>query len=142
MAIEERRAWILGVVAIAAYSVYLAVVLGRAEQTPLADVEYVPALLWTVGGSIVASIALSIGAALVSPREARTKDQRDREIHRFGEYTGQSFLALGAVAALILAMAEVDQFWIANTIYLAFVLSAVLGSMAKIAAYRRGFQPW
>ncbi|MFD5429241.1 hypothetical protein [Streptomyces sp. NPDC127084] len=142
MAIEEKRAWILGVVAIAAYGVYLALVLGRAEHTPLADVEYVPALLWTVGGSIAASIALSVAAALTSPRDERGKDQRDREIHRFGEYTGQSFLVIGAVAALVMAMAEADYFWIANTIYLAFVLSAVLGSLAKIAAYRRGFQPW
>ncbi|WP_338671684.1 hypothetical protein V1460_01680 [Streptomyces sp. SCSIO 30461] len=142
MAIEEKRAWILGAVAIVAYGVYLAVVLGQAERTPLADVAYVPALLWTVGGSIAASIALSVAAALTSPRDGRGKDQRDREIHRFGEYTGQSLLVIGAIAALVMAMAEVDYFWIANTIYLAFVLSAVLGSVAKIAAYRRGFQPW
>lgn len=49
---------------------------------------------------------------------------------------------IGAVAALLMAMAELDHFWIANTIYLAFVLSAILGSMAKIAAYREGFQQW
>ena len=41
-----------------------------------------------------------------------------------------------------MAMAEADHFWIANVIYLAFVLSAILGSIAKIVAYRRGFQPW
>jgi hypothetical protein len=46
------------------------------------------------------------------------------------------------VAALLMAMAEWDHFWIANVIYLAFVLSAILGSVAKIVAYRRGFQPW
>ena len=39
-------------------------------------------------------------------------------------------------------MAEVGHFWIANAVYLCFVLSAVLGSVAKIVAYRRGFQPW
>jgi hypothetical protein len=43
------------------------------------------------------------------------------------------------VAALVLAMAEADHFWIANAVYLAFVLSALLGSAAKIVAYRRGF---
>ena len=41
-----------------------------------------------------------------------------------------------------LTMAELDYFWIANAIYLAFVLSALLGSMAKLMAYRHGFQPW
>ena len=66
----------------------------------------------------------------------------NREIYRFGEHIGQSFLVVGGVAALIMAMAEWDHFWIANVIYLAFVLSAILGSVAKIVAYRRGFQPW
>ena len=46
------------------------------------------------------------------------------------------------MAALVLAMRELDPFWIANAAYLAFVLSAAVGSAAKIAAYRGGFQPW
>jgi hypothetical protein len=37
---------------------------------------------------------------------------------------------------------EVDYFWIANVLYLCFTLSAVLSSIAKIFAYRRGFHPW
>lgn len=142
MTFEEKRAWIMGVVAVGAYAAYLAIVLGRADGTPLADVAYVSTLLWTVGAAIVVSIALNIGIAVAAPKDANRKDQRDREIGRFGEYTGQSFVVLGGMAALGLAMAEVDQFWIANTIYLAFVLSAVLGSAAKLAAYRCGFQPW
>jgi hypothetical protein len=77
-----------------------------------------------------------------SAKDAGVKDQRDKEIYRFGEYIGQSFLVIGGVAALVMAMAEVDHFWIANAIYLAFFLSAILGSVAKIVAYRRGFQPW
>ncbi|WP_326586172.1 hypothetical protein [Streptomyces sp. NBC_01294] len=72
-------------------------------------------------------------------RGGEDQDQRDREIHHFGEYIGQSFVVIGGVAGLVLAMAEVDQFWIANAIYLAFVLSALLGSAAKIVAYRLGF---
>ena len=54
----------------------------------------------------------------------------------------QSAPAPDPIAALGLAMAELDYFWIANVIYLAFVLSSVLGSAAKIVGYRRGFQPW
>ncbi|WP_404962067.1 hypothetical protein [Streptomyces sp. 147326] len=142
MAVEEKRAWIMIVVTVVSYGAYLAVVLGRAGDAPLAQVPYVAALLWTVGAAIVASIALHITVAMLAPKEDTTKDQRDREIHRFGEYTGQSFIVIGGVAGLVLAMAEADQFWIANVIYLGFVLSALLGSMAKIAAYRLGFQPW
>ncbi|WP_200904378.1 hypothetical protein [Streptomyces yangpuensis] len=142
MAVEEKRAWIMIVVTVVSYAVYLALVLGRSGDGPIAEEPYVAALLWTVGSAIVASIVLHIAVALLSPEEGRTKDQRDREIHHFGEHVGQSFVAIGGVAGLILAMAEADQFWIANALYLAFVLSALLGSMAKISAYRTGFQPW
>jgi hypothetical protein len=142
VAVEEKRAWIMLSVAIVSYAVYLTVVLGRAAGVPLTQAPYVSALLWTVGASILASIALHITVAAFSREGGSTKDQRDREIHRFGEYIGQSFVVIGGVAGLALAMADVDQFWIANAIYLAFVLSAVLGSSAKIVAYRFGFHPW
>ncbi|MFD7439749.1 hypothetical protein [Streptomyces sp. NPDC059909] len=142
MTFEEKRAWIMGVVAVVAYTAYLAIVLGRAEHTPLAEVSYVPTLLWTVGAAVAAAIAVEVVVAIASPKDTHRKDQRDREITRFGEYTGQSFVVIGGVAALAMSMAELDHFWIANAIYLAFVLSAVLGSVAKISAYRWGFQPW
>jgi hypothetical protein len=142
MSFEEKSAWIMGVVAVGSYSAYLAIVLGLAGGTPLTEVSYVAPLLWTVGASIAASIALHAVMGISSPRDAGKKDQRDKEIHRFGEYIGQSFVVIGGVAALLMAMAELDHFWIANVIYLTFVLSAILGSVAKIVAYRRGFQPW
>ena len=137
---EEKRAWILGIAAMVSYAVYLVVVLGRAGERPLAEVPYVATLLWTVGASIAATIVASILAAMIS--KDGEKDQRDREIGRFGEYVGHSFVVIGAVAALLLAMAEAPHFWIANAVYLAFTLSAILGSVARIFAYRRGFQPW
>ena len=36
-------------------------------------------------------------------------------------------------------VAKVDQFWIANALYLAFVLAAIASAVVKIIAYRRGF---
>jgi hypothetical protein len=142
MSYEEKSAWIMGVMAVSSYAVYLAVILNGAALIPLADVAYVAPLLWTVGASILGSIVLHALIGVFSPKEAGRKDQRDREIYRFGEYTGQLFVVVGGVAALLMAMAEVDHFWIANVIYLAFTLSAILGSVAKLVAYRRGFQPW
>ncbi|MFJ8076610.1 hypothetical protein ACIQ7Q_22340 [Streptomyces sp. NPDC096176] len=139
---EEKRAWIIAAVTVATYATYLTVVLGRATNSPLADVSYVSAMLWAVGASIVASIVLSIVVSITAPREASRRDQRDKEIHRFGEYVGQSFVVIGGVAALAMSLAELDHFWIANAIYAGFTLSAVLGCVAKIAAYRWGFQPW
>ena len=39
---------------------------------------------------------------------------------------------------LLLTMAEVDYFWIANSLYLAFIIAAVVGAVVKLVAYRRG----
>jgi predicted membrane protein len=77
--------------------------------------------------------------AIAAPDDAGKRDQRDKDINRYGEYVGGLVLGVAAVVPLILALAEVDHFWIANTIYLAFILSATAGSIVKIVAYRRGF---
>ncbi|MBA3490439.1 MAG: hypothetical protein H0T78_13030 [Longispora sp.] len=146
MSSEEKNAWFMLVVTVAAYGTYASIILSRAADTPLTEVSYVATLLWTIGAAIVAAILLNIVAGImsgiVSPKEANQKDQRDKEINRFGEYIGHSFVVIGAVAALGMALVEMDYFWIANVIYLMFVLSSVFGSVAKIVAYRRGFQPW
>jgi MFS family permease len=141
VATEEKRAWIMVVVAIAGYGAYLALVLASAAGGPLVEASYVPALAWTIVGGILAGIVLNIIVGIVSEEHGR-KDQRDKEINRLGDNIGQSFVILGAVLAMIFAITGVAAFWIANVIYLAFVLSAILGSIAKIIAYRRGFQTW
>ena len=139
---EEKRAWIMAGVTVLAYGIYLGLLLGGTRTGPLTEVPYAALMLWTIGGAILGTIVLNIGAGLISPREATVTDQRDTEIHRTGQYIGQSFVILGAVLALLFALAELDPFWIANVIYLGFVLSAVLASVTRIVAYRRGFQTW
>ncbi|WP_030276244.1 hypothetical protein [Streptomyces sp. NRRL B-24484] len=142
MAVEEKRAWIMLLVTLCSYAAYVATVLGGAGSGPLTAAPYRAALLWSVGLAIAASVVLHIAVSIAAKEGGRQKDQRDREIHRFGDHVGQSFLAIGGVAVLVLAMARADHFWIANAAYLAFVLSALFGSAAKIDAYRRGFGPW
>jgi len=142
MALEEKNAWFMGVIAILAYGVYVVLILGAAGSDPVHTVDYIPALIATIGAAILANVILNIAVSIVSPRSARKKDGRDREIYRFGESGGQAFVIAGALGALILAMLQVEHFWIANEIYLAFVLSAVLASVLKIVGYRVGFQKW
>ena len=139
MTLEERRSWTYLAVAIVAYGAYLATILTRAASVPLVDVDYVPAMLWTIGIAIVVGIVLSIVQGIFTPRREQTKDARDREIELLGEHVGQAFLVIGGVAALLLAIIEADHFYIANVLYLCFVLSAVVGSVAKVIVYRRGF---
>ena len=139
---EEKRAWIMLAVSLTAYLVYVVVVLRRAAGRALAETPYAGVLLWTVGGAIVAAVAAEAVVGLSVRREVLVTAVRDREIGRLGEHTGQSFVVVGAVAAMLMAMAGWDRFWIANVIYLCFVLSAVLGSITKIAVYRGTFPQW
>ncbi|GLZ82004.1 hypothetical protein Afil01_68110 [Actinorhabdospora filicis] len=142
MAFEEKRAWIFIAVTLAAYLTYVAVVVTGAGDGPLAEASYVPAMLWSIGGAIVASVAAEVVVVAVGGRGQRRKDERDREIDRFGTWVGHAFLVIGGVAAMVMAMLETPYFWIANAVYLCFALSSLLGALARIAAYRRGFQPW
>ena len=142
MTLEEKRAWIRLVTAIAAYGGYMAVELDRAAGRPLAGVPYAAALLWSVGAAIVAAIAAEVVFGVVSPKASLAKDIRDREIGRLGDYVGQSFVVIGALAAMLMAMAGWERFWIANVIYLCFVLSAVLGNVTKVIVYRGSLPQW
>jgi hypothetical protein len=140
VAFEEKRAWALAVIAVAGYAVYVVLVLGGAAGRPLVEAPYVGALLWTVLFGIVAGIVSGIWFGIVSRNDGPQADERDREIGRFGDHIGQSFVIIGGVSAMALAMFEAPHFWIANVLYLCFVLSAVLSSVAKIAAYRWGMR--
>ena len=142
MSFKEKSTWIMAVITVGAYVAYLNLILGRADNAPLTEVPYASTLLWTIGAVMVASIVAHIAVAIASPQDADKADQRDREIERHGDYTGHWFIVTGAVAALGMSMAELSHFWIANVIYLAFVLATLLGSAAKILAYRRGFRQW
>ena len=138
MSYEEKGTWVYLVTSAAAYLVYLAIMLGRVASTPVDQVPYVAVLLWTCGASIVANMAGRMLVEMARPSDSRRADVRDKEIYRFGEYASRWFLVAGAAAAMLMAMAKWDYFWIANVIYLGFVLWAVAGSALKLVAYRRG----
>ena len=139
---QEKRAWIMLVVSAAAYAAYAAVILSRAGGHPLARVPYAATLLWTVGAAIAASVVAETALGIVHRGESRLKDERDRRIGALGDHVGSSFVVIGAVAAMLMAMAGWDRFWIANVIYLCFFLSALLGSVTKVIAYRTGLPQW
>jgi small-conductance mechanosensitive channel len=136
MSYEEKSTWVQGVLAVVTLAVYAGITLGQAATVPLTETPYATTMLWTIVGSIVVSIVIHIGLGLFS--RDRKKDQRDREFHSFGERVGNGFLVAGTLAALVMAWLEWDWFWIANVIYLGFVFSAILSSIAKLVAYRRG----
>jgi hypothetical protein len=138
MSYEEKRIWVYLVTSAGAYGVYLAIVFERALRTPIAQVPYVSTLLWTTVASMVASMVGRTMVETARPSDSRRGDVRDKEISRFGEYASRWFVIVGAAAAFCMALAKWDYFWIANVIYLGFVLWATVGSVVKLVAYRRG----
>lgn len=154
MSIPERRAWAQLGMTVAVYVVYLGLVIAAAGGGPIADADYIAPMIGTVIGGIVGAIVLEIilgiGVGVVAGMrsgrrekpEREVRDERDRQIDRFGEAVGRAFLVIGGLAVIALAMLEAAPFWIANVMYLAFVVSALTDAAARIASYRRGAPAW
>jgi hypothetical protein len=143
MSYEEKGTWVYLVVSVTGYAVYLFLVLPEfLSGVAVDEIDYVPAMLWTIGGAIVGAIVLRILVEIVVPSGSTRGDVRDKEIDRLGDRVGNAFLVIGALGALVLAVFEGGYFWIANVIYLAFVLSAILSSVTKVVVYRKGVPTW
>ena len=137
MTLQERRSWIYLVTSVVAYVGYLWYVVTHADGSPLAETAYQKPLVVSIVVAILVNIGAEILLAMNRPIDTQS-DVRDKEIRQIGDFTGSSFVVIGALVGLLLALGERDYFWIANAIYLGFVLSAILGSLTKIALYRKG----
>ena len=142
MVYEERNTWVGLIVSAIGMTIYVIVVLQQAGGGPLTDVVWWPIMLWTIGASIVASILLSIlwgiFAGMRDPDGVGRSDIRDRDIARMSSRVGQAFMVIAGLAVIVLCAFEADWFWIANTMFFGFALSAFVGGIASVIAYRRG----
>lgn len=139
MSFEEKGTWAYTIVVLIVSGVYFASVLGHVGEVPVSEIEYVRPMITAIIATIVATIVGYIVVAISAPSEADKKDERDKNINRFGQSVGYSMLGLLNLLPLGLAMAEFEQFWIANAIFLAGVVAGTITSIVKIVAYRRGF---
>lgn len=142
MAFMEKSSWVVIGVGVPTLLVYLAVVVPQVLARPVADVGWVAPMIAAIVAFVIANVLGNVVAAASNPREADLSDERDREIDRFGERIGNWMIIAGSIAALVLAMARADHFWIANAIFVGGLLGALLSSAAKIAAYRGSLQRW
>ncbi len=142
MVYEERNTWSTLVMTVVAMAVYVTLVLVQGAGGPLTDVDWAPLMLWTIGASIVGAILVSIVwgilAGMRDPEGVGRSDQRDRDIAHLGDRAGQAFMVMAGLGAIVLCAVEADGFWIANTLFLGFTLSALVGAVARAVAYRRG----
>jgi len=134
MSYEEKGVWVYLVVSVAVYVGY--------AITVASQPEWIWPLVISIGVAIVAGIVLRILVEIVRPSENYRADARDKGISRRGDAAGNAAIIAGALGGLILALFAADYFWIANAIYLGFVLSAVVSSLVKIAAYRGAIAAW
>ena len=107
-----------------------------------------PAMLWTLGfsivGTIIGSIVGAVGGAVglaargIDPKGQLEGDQRDKDIKRHGDRRA-AWAARGAMfGVLVLAMIGADLFWIGNLVFLAGAVGGIVETTTKIRAYRRG----
>ena len=142
MSFQEKFRWVYLGVAVVTNLAYVAIILGRAQDTPITEVSYAWPMIGAIVVTIVATIAGSILAAITEFRAGERRfeaDERDAGIHRHGEAIGYAVLSVGLLGALGLTMAEAAHFWIGNAIYLTGVLVSLFSTALKLVAYRRGF---
>ncbi|MGL4255149.1 MAG: hypothetical protein ACRCSL_02370 [Microbacterium sp.] len=142
MVYEERNIWASLIVSAIGVAIYTILVLQQAAGGPVDAVDWVPLMLWTIGGSIVAAIVVSIVwgmlAGMGDPDGVGKSDQRDRDISHMSGRVGQAFLVIAGLGVIIECAFEVDWFWIANTMFYGFAVSSIVGGIASVIAYRRG----
>lgn len=162
MTFEEKTTWVSGLVTLIAVGWYASVIVGQIGQVPVEAIAYQRPLLVAVGamivltivGSIATAIASAIGGAVGGAIRAEMRgeravdyvaddvgrtDERDAMIEARGDRMAYYVLAVLMVGALALAMLERPHFWVANAMFAAFVVAALVAAVVKLAAYRRGF---
>ena len=150
MPFEEKITWVSAVVTVIVPVAYFLIVLGRLADSSAADIAYQRPLLIAIGASIVltivGSILTGIGTGISAELRGRSasgeidrKDERDKTISRRGDLIGYYVASAGMVGVLALTMLQYEYFWIANTLYLSFVVATLVSSVVKLVAYHRGF---
>jgi hypothetical protein len=139
MSYQEKGVWVYILAVAATASIYAAIIIGKLAQQNVDEVDFGSTLLWSIGISIGLNIVLRIVVEILTPSDSYKVDARDKAITRRGGYVNGMIVAIGTAPALVLAIIDVDNFWIANAIYADFVLAALISSVVQVVAYRRGF---
>jgi hypothetical protein len=135
---EEKGVWTQLLSFAGAYIAYLAIVVPRLSHTPAAHVSYVAPLVVTTLAAVLIATLVRSALEVARPSDSGRADVRDRDIARFGEHASRWCIVGGSTAGIIGANAHWDYFWIANVIWLGFILWAVVGSVIRLVAYHRG----
>ena len=152
MSFEEKLTWVNATTTVIVVLGYAWVVAGQLAATPVAEIAYqgpmvvavVAMIRLTIAGAIVTAIVTAISAEIASPGSAGNhdidrSDERDKYISRRGDLIGYYVSSVLIVGALALTMVQAEYFWIANSIFAAFIIAGLTSSAVKLVSYRRGF---
>ncbi len=120
------------------YGAYFAIVGRWLAAGPVGEIAYQPLMLAAVAVLVIFAVVSQVLIAIVNPKEASAYDERDRLIDLRSERVGGYVLAVGVFFGLVLAMGEIEHFYIAQTLLLALVLAQISDESTKVFLYRRG----
>ena len=163
MTMGERTVWAYLVTVVITSGAYFTIIGTRLADQPADEIAWVAPMLWTIGASMVGSIALTIlftiggtitatiSRSIAAARAGRPgpvtptveidsgSDARDKDINLISDHALVGVLGTGFLGALVLAMLDVDTFWIGNLLFVFGTLGAIVETTTKIRLYRRGF---
>ncbi|MBY6062169.1 hypothetical protein [Microbacterium esteraromaticum] len=138
MVAEERAAWAGLISLVLTIPVYVVVLVGASDPTA----SWLLIMLWTIGAGIVLTVLIiAVWALIARAREGdavAATDIRDRDISRMGTRVEHAFLVIAGLGVIALCAVNADVFWIAQTMFAGFAVSAFVGGIARVIAYRRG----
>ncbi len=139
MSFRNKSALVTIVALLVASIVYVVSLLTAAAGAPIVDVTYQPYLIGFVIVLVIVSVVGQIAVAVRSPKEATApRDERERLITWRAGSVSAYVLEVGAFLAIALAMAQVDWFWIANTVLALWVLAEIVDGAVQLTLSRRG----
>lgn len=123
MSHPEKSALVTAGSLLIAYAWYLTNLVAQAGSGPVAAIGYQRSAL-VAAAVLIVLLALSHGVlAAAGYRESSSGGVRASAVERTGRLRGGAVVIVGAVLAMVLAMVEVDHFWIANALLAALVVA-------------------
>ena len=139
MSFRDKSALVTIIALVAASLGYVVSLVSEADGGPLSDVHYQPLMLGFVIVVAVFSIGGQILVAISSPREAQApRDERERIIAWRSTSVSSAVLAIAAFVAITLSLAEIDWFWIANSVLALWGAAEILSGAVALTLSRRG----
>ena len=143
MSLTEVSRWASLTLIVVTTVAYGFIVLPQVSTTAPRDIDWQIPMLWAIGisivGTIVLSIVIAIVNAIITRREPQKADVREKQIERYGDRIGQSIMAVGTAVVLVMAMLELDAFWIGNALFLLGAIGSSIGAIMSIRALRGVF---